>query len=74
MPAGARDNLLFRRFLVYSDVAGVICNRTLSFRLVDNPTSTRMQHEWAASLSAFPVLGLFYHPNQPRTEPGTSDL
>ena len=57
MPAGARDNLLPRQCLVYSDVAEVSCNRTLSFRPVDNPTGTRGHRVWAASLSASPVLG-----------------
>ena len=57
MPAGAKDSLLPRQCLVYSDVAGVSCNLTLSFRLADNPTSTRMHREWAASLSTSPVLG-----------------
>ena len=57
MPAGARDNLLPRQCLVYSSVAGVSCNRTLSFRPVDNPTGTQGHREWAASLSASPVLG-----------------
>ena len=57
MPAGAKDSLLPRQCLVYSDVAGVSCNRTLSFRHVDNPTGTRMSREWATSLSASPVLG-----------------
>ena len=57
MLAGAKGSLLPRQYLVYSDVAGVSCNHTLSFRLVDNPTGTRMHHEWAASMSASPVLG-----------------
>ena len=57
MPAGARGNLLPRHSLVYSGVAGVSCNHTLSFRPVDNPTGTRGHREWAASLSASPVLG-----------------
>ena len=57
MPAGSWNNLLPRQCLVYKDVAGVSCNRTVSFRPVDNPTGTRMHREWAASLSASPVLG-----------------
>ena len=74
IPAGAKDNLLPRRCHVYSGVAGVSCNRTLSFRLLDNPIGTRIHHEWAASLSACPVLGWLYHPNQPHYEPETNDL
>ena len=56
MPAGARDNLLPRQCLVYIDVVGVCCRGTLSFKLVDNPTGTRMHREWAARLSASSVL------------------
>ena len=59
MAAGTKDSLLPRQCLVYSDVAGVSCNRTLFFRSVDNPTGTLMRREWAASLSASPVLGGF---------------
>ena len=54
MPASARDNLLPRQCLVYYGVAGVSCNLTLSFRLVYNPTCTRIHREWATGLSASP--------------------
>ena len=54
MPACARDSLLPKKSLVYSDVAVVCCSRTLSFRHVDNPTGTRMRRQWPASLSAAP--------------------
>ena len=57
MAAGSRHNLLPRQCLLFSDVAGVSCNRTLSFRPVDNPTGMRMHTEGAPSLSASPVLG-----------------
>ena len=57
MPAGSRGSLLPRQCLVFNVVAGVSCNNTLSFRLVDNPTGTQMHRELAASLSASLVLG-----------------
>ena len=74
MPGGARGNLLPRQCLVYSGVAGFSSNRALSFRPVDNSTGKRIRQELAASLGASPYWVDFYHPNQPRTEPGTSDL
>ena len=57
MPANARDNLLPRKFFVFSGDADVSCNRTLSFRPVVAPTG--FYTIWFASLSESPVLSGF---------------